>query len=291
MMSTMSAELINVEELPSENEKKNTIFTNLKRLHGFAAFLFTILTIGFIIGIQDSNVIPTTNFATGTDGPVGIPSQQLYLNHQFNPVWFIVLFVFLAALDHGVIYGLTLYSPNLVKDYLFRQKNNPIRWIEYSLSASFMLVTICILCGISDIHMWILLGSSNCIGMLMGQLLEVLSSPKYKDIVEKSVVKYVFSLASAMVFIPWIIPLWFFFHGVYMVHQYDHQEDIPVFVYIALLGTFVCFSSFGVNSFFYHILEKYDFHTTEYIYVILSFVAKTILAVDVYGGLASIKNN
>lgn len=291
MMSTMSAELIDLEELPSENEKKNSIFANLKRLHGFAAFLFSVLTICFIIGIQDSNVIPTTNFATGTDGPVGFPSQQLYFNHQFNPVWFIVLFVLLAAVDHGVIYGLTIYYPTLVRNYLFRQKNNPIRWIEYSLSASLMLVTICILCGISDIHMWILIGSSNCIGMLMGQLLEILSSPKYKNVVEKSIVKYVFLLACAMVFIPWIIPFWFFFHGVYMSHEYDNQTDIPFFVYIALLGTFVCFSSFSVNSFSYHLLEKYDFHTAEYIYVILSFIAKTILAVDVYGGLASIKNN
>lgn len=287
MNSLISEDLI---EMNPEKDNQD-IFKNITRLHMMATFLFTALTIGFICGIQDSNVIPTTNFATGTDGPVGIPSQQLYLNHQFNPVWFIILFVFLAALDHGVISFLAYFRPELVKDFLFQKKNNPIRWIEYSLSASFMLITICILCGISDIHMWILLGSSNCVGMLMGQLLEMLSAPKYKYFIEKKIIHYIFSLASALVFIPWIIPIWFFFHGVYMVHENNHQEDIPSFVYIALLGTLVCFSSFAINSYCYHILEKYDFHRTEYIYVILSFIAKTILAVDVYGGLASMKNN
>ena len=277
----MSEDLIYPEETLQNKEK---IYKKIGMLHMGATVLFSILTAGMIIGLQDSNVIPTTSFSQGTSGPVGFPSQQLYLDYQFNPVWFIVVFVLLAALDHGIIWYLTVYHQKMVEKFLFERKNNPIRWIEYSISASLMLITICILCGVSDIFLWVLLGSSNCIGMLMGQILEMLSSPRYKDVMEKSLVKYVFSLASAMVFVPWIVPMYYFFHGLATT-----DANVPSFVYIALLGIFVCFSSFGVNSFCYHILEKYDFHTTEYIYVLLSFVAKTILAVDVYGGLASVK--
>lgn len=281
MNSLMSEDLIYPEEIV---QNKQEIYKKIGFLHKVATFLFSILTIGMIIGLQDSNVLPTTSFAIGTNGPVGFPSQQLYFNSQFNPVWFIVVFVLLAALDHGLIWFLSVYHQKLVEKFLFERKNNPIRWIEYSVSASFMLITICILCGVSDIFLWVLLGSSNCIGMLMGQILEMLSSPRYKDVIEKNLIKYVFSLASAMVFVPWIVPMFYFFHGLATT-----DANVPSFVYIALLGIFVCFSSFAVNSFCYHILEKYDFHTTEYIYVILSFVAKTILAVDVYGGLASVK--
>lgn len=281
MNSFMSEDLIYPEEIVQNKEK---IYKKIGMLHMGAFFLFVFLTIGMIVGLQDSNVIPTTSFSQGTNGPVGFPSQQLYLDRQFNPVWFIVIFVLLAALDHGIIWYLTIYHQKMVEKFLFERKNNPIRWIEYSISASLMLITICILCGVSDIFLWVLLGSSNCIGMLMGQILEMLSSPRYKNIMEKSLVRYVFSLASAMVFVPWVVPMYYFFHGLATTNV-----NVPSFVYIALLGIFVCFSSFGVNSFCYHILEKYDFHTTEYIYVILSFVAKTILAVDVYGGLASVK--
>lgn len=277
----MSEDLMYPEEIVQNKEK---IYKKIGMLHMGAFFLFVFLTIGMIVGLQDSNVIPTTSFSQGTSGPVGFPSQQLYLDRQFNPVWFIFIFVLLAALDHGIIWYLTIYHQKMVEKFLFERKNNPIRWIEYSISASLMLITICILCGVSDIFLWVLLGSSNCIGMLMGQILEMLSSPRYKNIMEKSLIKYVFSLASAMVFVPWVVPMYYFFHGLATT-----DANVPSFVYIALLGIFVCFSSFGVNSFCYHILEKYDFHTTEYIYVILSFVAKTILAIDVYGGLASVK--
>ena len=227
MNSFMSEDLMYPEEIVQNKEK---IYKKIGMLHMGAFFLFVFLTIGMIVGLQDSNVIPTTSFSQGTSGPVGFPSQQLYLDCQFNPVWFIVIFVLLAALDHGLICYLTVYHQKLVKKFLFERKNNPIRWIEYSISASLMLITICILCGVSDIFLWVLLGSSNCIGMLMGQILEMLSSPRYKNIMEKSLVKYVFSLASAMVFVPWVVPMYYFFHGLATTNV-----NVPSFVYIALL--------------------------------------------------------
>ena len=273
----MSENVLPPKEIIKNKEK---IYNKIGNMHKGATFLFGFLTMGMTMLLQDNNVIPTTSFSTATSDP----SQQLCLNNQFNPLWFIVTFVSLPAINHGFIWYLSVHHQKMVEEFLFEKKNNPIRWIEYSVSASLMLITISILCGVSDIFLWFLLGSSNCIGMLMGQLLEMLSSPKYKDVMEKNVIKYVFSLASAMVFVPWVVPLYYFFHGLT-----TPNAEVPSFVYVALLGTFLCFSSFGLNSFCYHILEKYDFHTTEYIYVLLSFTAKTILAVDVYGGLALVK--
>ena len=277
MKSIMSENLIQPTKIVKNKEK---IYKRIRNMHKGATFLFGFLTMVMTMLLQDKNVIPTTSFSTGTSDP----SQQLCLDNQFNPLWLIVAFVSLPAVNHGFIWYLSVYHQKMVEEFLFEKKNNPIRWMEYSVSASLMLITISILCGVSDIFLWFLLGSSNCIGMLMGQLLEMLSSPKYKDVVEKNLIKYVFSLATAMVFVPWVVPLYYFFHGLA-----TPNAEVPSFVYVALLGIFLCFSSFGLNSFCYHILEKYDFHTTEYIYVLLSFTAKTILAVDVYGGLALVK--
>ena len=60
---------------------------------------------------------------------------------------------------------------------------------------------------------------------------------------------------------------------------------MPDFVYAAFLLTLVFFICFGVNSFCCNVLGLYPFHRAEFIYIILSFTAKTFLCADVFGGL------
>ena len=174
--------------------------------------------------------------------------------------------------------------------YLFEKKNNPLRWIEYSISASFMLISICILCGISDVHMWLVIFLANGVGMLCGQLLEMLSSPKNANPLNNNnqcIINYLFWLASFLIFTPWLVPMCYFFRGAKLLADSPTEDSIPSFVYIAVLGTLICFLTFGINSFFYHVLRKYDFHRAEYIYVLLSFTAKFLLATDVFGGISA----
>ena len=98
-------------------------------------------------------------------------------------------------------------------------------------------------------------------------------------------------MSSGLIFIPWSVPLCYFGRGVHQLENSPTDDNIPAFVYVALLGTLVCFMSFGINSYFYHVLKKYEFYHAEYIYVILSFTAKFLLAVDVFGGLSAVKNS
>lgn len=283
----MNTEILIGENLTLNNQDK--ICQKLKLIHNIATLFFFGLTIGFILGLQDINVIPSTSFSVGDDGPIGTPSQQIYNNANFNPCLFIIFFVLLAAIDHGIISYAMIYHLDCVKNYLFKKKNNPIRWIEYSFSSTLMLLSICILCGVSDVHMWVLLTICNSIGMLFGNVIELLSSPENNSFSNHNevIIKWVYWLTSALVFLPWSVPLSYFFHGVYVLNNSPTDANIPSFVYIALLGTLVCFMTFGVNSYLYSIAKRYDFHQTEYIYVILSFTAKFLLAVDVYGGLSS----
>lgn len=265
------------------NEKK--IFRKIHILHTIASVFFFILTICFSITLKDITVVPSTSFATGSNGPIGFPAQQIYENSSFNPCILIILFVLLAAIDHAIISFLCFFHKDLVKWFLFVKKNNPIRWFEYCISSTLMLLSICILCGISDINIWILLITTNTIAMLFGNVLELLCSPLNSDD-NKVIINWVFYLSAGLVFLPWILPLWYFFRGVVEYNKIS-DSNIPSFVYVALLGTFVCFSTFGINSYLYCVQKKYDFYQAEIFYIILSFVAKFLLSVDVYGGLSS----
>ena len=77
MKSIMSENLIQPKEIIKNKEK---IYKRIGNMHKGATFLFGFLTFGMIILLQDSNVIPTTSFSTGTSDP----SQQLCLDNQFN---------------------------------------------------------------------------------------------------------------------------------------------------------------------------------------------------------------
>jgi hypothetical protein len=85
-----------------------------------------------------------------TGGPIGRPDQQTY--KSWNPCILIIIFVALAALDHTVTAIIGFAKPDTAKEWLFVRKNNPLRWTEYSVSASLMLVAIGILSGECTAH-------------------------------------------------------------------------------------------------------------------------------------------
>lgn len=146
---------------------------------------------------------------------------------------------------------------------------------------------LCLLPGIHDVHIWFLILFMHGIGMFLGFVLELVSSPNFlpgnlnnqpaSSVSRTFIAKAVYILGSFSIFIPWMVIFCYFFKA--------STESIPDFVYAAFLGTFVLFLTFGTNSYCCHVLQLYDFHTAEKIYIILSFTAKTFLAADVFGGL------
>lgn len=257
----------------------NVIYNNIIYIHIIAFFFFISLTIGFIFGIKNLDVVPTTSFSS-SDSPDS-PDLQKYDNNSFNPCLLIIFSTFFATLDHALISIFGYLKPNLLKKYLFEYKCNPIRWIEYSISSSLLLVAIGILSGISDIHMWFLLFIPNFISMFFGYILEKLSSLNIDKKLD-FVILCIYILISFLVFTPWIAPLSYFFNLVSI------QNNTPAFLFISIFGTLFGFICFGINSFFYHILHLYEFYTAEYIYVLLSFLTKFSFSVSIYGGFLSI---
>lgn len=194
-------------------------------------------------------------------------------------------FVALASADHLICWLYFQYRENFTRWCIFELGCNPLRWAEYSVSASSMALAIAILCRITDVHIWFFIFFSTLIGMACGLVLELLPHPTEDKNLPPlpmsfdAIRKLIFSVGSLAVFSPWLVMLCYFFKAA------KNSDDMPDFVYAALLLTLILFVCFGLNAFFCQVLGWYPFHKAEMIYIILSFTAKTFLAADVFGGL------
>ncbi|GAB5367864.1 hypothetical protein AAMO2058_001268400 [Amorphochlora amoebiformis] len=186
--------------------------------------------------------------------------------------------------------------PQTFRRWFLEYEANPLRWIEYSVSASIMSVLIAILTGVYDVHLLFLVGVSTGICNLLGIAIELLPRPYLSlnrkdylmssddantfvlgtDIVSllRMVGVVLFSIASVSLITGWIVILFYFSQG-----------SPPDFVYGAFIGTIIAYSTFAINMWLERFNQYYDFVKAEKIYIILSFTAKTFLAWDVYGGL------
>ena len=272
---------------------KDKKFNTIKWLHFGAAIFFLIQTIAYGAVDADISIVPTVGFPTYCNevietcpGVYASKPFQKYLKTT-NPIWLIPLFTALASFDHFVSYYLCVRYADFTKRWLFEIQSNPLRWLEYCISASVMALAIAVLCGISDVHLWFFIFWGHFVGILLGLLIEIMPADKALDMeVQQShglsflaIKKILFLLSCVSIFIPWMVMICYF-----LVSTSD-GDGVPDFVYAAFFGTLVLFAAFAVNTYLNKILNKYDFATTEIIFVSLSFTAKTFLAADVFGGL------
>ena len=101
----------------------------------------------FILMLSNGFSIPVQGKVQ--DGPPGTPLtiDKVFFDLRFSVV--IALFLFLAAADH-----LLMATPGVVDWYEtnLRRGVNYARWIEYSVSASLMIVLIAMLPGITNLY-------------------------------------------------------------------------------------------------------------------------------------------
>ena len=289
--------------LTPDEEKQ---FTTIKWLHFYAGLFFLVQTIVYSAVDVDISVNPSIGINVNCDGPI-CPTSIKYLG-SVNPIFLIPLFTALACADHVVSFLVCWLQDHLAKQYLFEVGSNPLRWVEYSISASVMAVAIAILTGISDVHLWLLIFVMHAVGMFMGQMLELLpyppsspsppSSPKVAcdcdnipnqtssrtggvagrhDWRLQRLRSLAYWVGAVSIFTPWLVLACYFFRAV--------SGDVPDFVYAAILLTWILYCCFGVNSYLHNVLGMYSFPTAEIVYISLSFTAKTFLAADVFGGL------
>ena len=123
-----------------------------------------------IVALSNNFRAPVTG--SFLDGPPGTPTQLIELfSIPFG--WGVAAFVFLSAIAHFLIAGplFGAYSRQL------RQGRNDFRWIEYALSASWMIVLIAMLTGASDFAALLGLFGVNAAMILFGLIAERSGQP------------------------------------------------------------------------------------------------------------------
>lgn len=173
-------------------------------------------------------------------------------------------FLFISAFAHFFIY---LKKDKYVEN--LKQGVNPYRWFEYALSSSIMIVLISTLFGISDIVSLTLIFLINAAMNLFGLDMELINKGSKKSNVNWGP----FIWGSIAGIGPWIAIF------VYMFGT-GNFDMVPWFVWAIVITYFVAFNTFPINMILqYKNVGKWkDYLYGERVYIILSLVAKSILA-------------
>lgn len=195
-------------------------------------------------------------------------SEQLF---TINLAWLVALFFFLSSMAH--LFIATVYREKYESDLM--KGINKVRWFEYALSASVMMVAISLLSGIYDLSSLIMIFFLDAIMNLTGLAMEIHNQG------EKKIKWLDFVIGCIAGIIPWIV----FGIYVYGARQFG-GGNIPTFVYWIYVSIFIFFNSFAINMFLQYkkIGAWKNYLYGERAYIILSLVAKTLLAWQVFGG-------
>jgi hypothetical protein len=197
-----------------------------------------------------------------------LPSTRNLFELQIGPV--VASFLFLSSLAHLLISlpGINnWYNKNLAKGA------NYARWIEYSFSSSIMILVIAMLVGIYDISALIAIIILNATMILFGWMMELHNQSTTKA----NWTSFIFGCIAGIG--PWIAI------GIYLWNP-GSADKAPNFVYWIYFSIFLFFNSFAINQVLqYKKLGKWsDYLYGERAYIILSLVAKSLLAWQVFAG-------
>jgi succinate dehydrogenase/fumarate reductase cytochrome b subunit len=245
-------------------------FLKLKRFNFLMFFLHIGQAIAMIFLAKDFKLPITVGYLN-----FDAASQKLvYATHeifQLPLVWPIVAFLVLSALFHLLISTVAnkKYNEGLEKGI------NKFRWYEYSLSASIMMVAIALLVGIYDLGSLLMIFGLTAIMNLLGLVMEIHNQTTVKT---NWISYYVGCLAGT---IPWVVVGL----GFLSANRYGSGE-IPTFVYWIYVSIFVFFNCFAINMALQYkkVGPWKDYAFGEKVYVILSLVAKSLLAWQVFAG-------
>jgi hypothetical protein len=246
-------------------------YARLRIYNLFMGFLHLVQALLIII-LSNSFTLPiTTSFLTFNKSLGKLwPETSVLVNLPFGIM--VAVFLLLSALAH-----FTLSSPGAFGWYVSNLKKgiNYARWYEYSLSASLMIVLIGMLCGVYDVGALIMAFALTGVMNLCGLVMEVHNQTTQKTNWTSFVVGCVAGIA------PWIAIAIYFFGSLATANG-----AVPTFVYFILPTLFVFFFCFAVNMVLQYkkVGPWRDYLFGERIYILLSLVAKSALAWQVFAG-------
>jgi len=186
-------------------------------------------------------------------------------------------FLIMSAIAHFLVSTVLYnwYIKNLGKHI------NIARWVEYSFSSTLMLVIIAMLVGIYDLAALIGLAGLNASMILFGWMMELHNQTLRQSsgqATKTNWTSFIFGCIAGV--IPWIAV------AIYLFAAGEGDFKAPSFVYWIYFSIFLFFNTFAVNQVLqYKKIGKWkDYLYGEKAYIILSLVAKSLLAWQVFAG-------
>ncbi len=237
---------------------------NLRKWNLGLTVLHAVQAVAILILASDFAIALTT---APPDGPPGtrLPAAETLVDVRIGAA--IAIFLALAAIDHLVT--ATVARGTYERD--LRQGINRFRWVEYSFSATIMVLLIASYSGITEITAVIAIVGANVGMILFGWLQEKFNPPERT---ETTMMPFWFGTLVGLA--PWVA-IWF---------NTLRADEVPGFVYGIIIAQFIFFFSFGLNQWLqYRKVGRWaDYIFGEKTYLVLSLVAKSVLAWQIYGG-------
>ncbi len=247
-------------------------FLGLKRFNLIMGFLHLIQGILMIV-LSNDTTYPIYSFFLRFDLETFSlsPNAELVFDLRFGPA--VAAFLLLSAIAHFYLatIGYDRYVSNL------KLGMNPIRFYEYALSSSLMIVLIGMLVGLWDLGALILIFGLNAAMNLFGLLMEKLNQHTNRTDWSS------FNYGVFAGILPWVVIVIYFLGA---INSGDADARPPAFVYFIIPTIFVFFNIFAVNMVLqYKKVGRWeDYLFGERFYIILSLTAKTVLAWTIFAG-------
>lgn len=251
-------------------DEGDELFKKLRRfngamgfLHVFQGLLMLVLSNAFTLPITYS--YPFFNPATNTIGPV----SHTLIDVRIGPL--VALFLFISAIAHFLL--ATVLYPWYVEK--LKHHINPARWYEYSFSASIMIVIIAMLTSIYDLGTLLALFTLTAVMNLMGLVMELHNQTTKKT----DWTSYIIGCIAG--FVPWVVVFISLISAVTA-----SGGKVPPFVIGIYISIAIFFNLFAINMVLQYkkIWKWSDYLYGERAYIILSLVAKSLLAWQVFVG-------
>jgi hypothetical protein len=190
------------------------------------------------------------------------------VEYRYEPRIMLAVFLFISAFCHLLV-SLPKVFPWYIRN--LGRHINYVRWYEYSLSASVMIVVIASLCGITDLvsllGLFVLTAGMNLFGLMM-------------ELHNQSTAKTnwtAFIFGSIVGIVPWAAILLYFVKS---------TPAPPTFVYAVVVSLMVLYAMFPLNMWLQYTRKGRwrNYVWGEYGYMFLSLTAKSLLAWQVFAG-------
>ena len=200
-------------------------------------------------------------------GPPGTPATAPAALFDVPIGAAVAVFLCLAALDH--LLTATVFRGTYERD--LKRGINRFRWVEYSLSATLMVILISFYTGITNINAVIAIAGANVAMILFGWLQELMNPPG-----RATTTMLPFWFGTLVGIAPWIS----------IGFNTAASANVPGFVYGIIATQVVLFFSFGLNQWLqYREIGRWSSYAYgEKTYLVLSLVAKSLLAWQIFGG-------